>query len=65
MLLLALVPAFTFHTVAVLILALGVIGILYWLVQALSVGPPLVYVFYVVIALVAIWLLFWLVGQAG
>lgn len=59
-----LVPAFTFHTLAIVVLVIVACCIVFWLLSKAPVPEPFNYVLYGVMALVALWLLFSLVGKA-
>jgi hypothetical protein len=56
-------PALTFHFFAVVVVVVAAFCVIAWMLQKASVAPPLSYVVYAVIALVALWLLFWLLGN--
>lgn len=61
---LALAPALpAFHTVAVVAGFICVIAVCYWFIHANKIPPPWIYLVYLVICLLAIYAVYWIVGQ--
>lgn len=61
--LMLLAEPFSFHLLATIVIVICVFAIVFWFLRKVAVPEPFNYVLYAVMALVAIWLLFYLVGQ--
>lgn len=61
--LLLLAPTLTWSWLATLILILVALGIVFWVLQKLPIPEPFNYVVYGIIALIALWFLFQVVGS--
>jgi hypothetical protein len=65
MLMLVLAPTFTFHDFATLVAIIAAGAVLFWLIRKVGIPEPFNFVLYAVLALLAIWLIFWGLGRFG
>jgi hypothetical protein len=57
-----LAPALTFHFFATLIVVIAAVCIVLWMLQKAPIAPPLNYVVYALVALLALWFVFTFLG---